>query len=254
MSEDKAIFTSKDVIRYAAESRKVSVDSLRIPQRLLMTYQRRTFESAKNLIHGKCVHWLYGETQPFCVGKYKGTEIGLGRFWVGAPAAVMTLEEAIACRTKTILEVGLAGGLQTFLQPADIVVITEAIRDEGTSHHYFPPETTVESSRHLRNELIRHLTEGKIKHFVGPVWSTDGIYRETRSKFRRFRDKGVLAVDMETSAVFAVAKYWKISAASAQVISDVLTENGWLQAFHHESVRGSTEALLKAVLETLSES
>lgn len=254
MSEDEAVFTSKDVIRYAAESRKVPVDSLRIPQRLLITYQRRAFESAKNLIHGKCVDWLYRETQPFCVGKYKGAEIGVGRFWVGAPAAVMTLEEAIACGTRTIFEVGIAGGLQTFLQPADIVVVTEAIRDEGTSHHYFPAETTVESSRKLRNELVRHLTEGKIKHFVGSVWSTDGIYRETRSKFRRFRDKGVLAVDMETSAVFAVAKYRKVKAASAQVISDVLTENGWLQAFHHQSVRGSTETLLKAVLETLSES
>jgi purine-nucleoside phosphorylase len=98
------------------------------------------------------------------------------------------------------------------------------------------------------------LTGGEIKHFVGSVWSTDGIYRETRGKFQRFRDQGVLAVDMETSAVFAVAKYRKVRAASAQIISDVLTENGWLQAFHHRSVRRSTETLLKAVLETLSES
>jgi uridine phosphorylase len=166
----------------------------------------------------------------------------------------MTLEEAIECETKTIFEVGLAGGLQTFLRPADIVVVTEAIRDEGTSHHYFPAKTRVESSRKLRNELIKHLMEGKIKHFAGSVWSTDGIYRETRSKFQRFRDQGVLAVDMETSAVFAVAKYRNVRVASAQVISDVLTENGWLQAFHHRSVRGSTRTLLKAVLETLSES
>jgi len=254
LSEDDVIFTSDNVIRNIAENRKVPVDSIRIPQRLLLTYQRSTYECAKNLINGKCVEWLYGEVQPFCIGKHNGVEIGVGRFWIGAPAAAMTLEEAIACGAKTIFEVGVAGSLQTFLQPGHLVVVTEAIRDEGTSHHYFPPEVKVESSKQLRERLIRHLTERKIGHSIGSVWSTDGIYRETRGKFRKFRDNGVLAVDMETSAIFAVAKYRSVEAASAQVISDVLTETGWLQAFHHQSVKESTEILLKAVLPTLSES
>lgn len=103
-------------------------------------------------------------------------------------------------------------------------------------------------------ELVTALTRLKIAHTVGPVWSTDGVYRETRAKFRRFKSEGVLAVNMETSAVFALAKYRKIEAASVQVISDVLTETGWLQAFGHRSVRESTQNVLKAVLEALAES
>ncbi len=59
---------------------------------------------------------------------------------------------------------------------------------------------------------------------------------------------------METSAIFAIAKYRNVEAASAQVISDVLTETGWLQAWEGQSVREKTEILLKAVLEALSES
>jgi len=253
LSEDESIFTPSDYIRYVAENRKVPVDTMRVPQRLLMTYQRSTYEYAKNLIDGKPVEWIYGESQPFCIGRLNDVEIGVGRFWVGAPAAAFTFEEAIACGAKTIFEVGVSGGLQTFLQPSDIIVVTEAIRDEGTSYHYLPPEVKVESSMRLRNRLIKHLNDRKIRHFVGPVWSTDGAYRETRVKFQRFRDGGVLAVDMETSAIFAVAKYRNVEAASAQVISDVLSENGWLQAFGHQSVRESTEVLLKAVLEVLSE-
>ena len=50
-------------------------------------------------------------------------------------------------------------------------------------------------------------------------------------KFRRFRDSGVLAVDMETSAIFAVAKYRGVEVASAQVISDILTERDGSQPF-----------------------
>jgi uridine phosphorylase len=254
LSEDKAICNPHDTIRYVAENRKVSIDALKIPQRLLMTYQRSTYECAKNLINGKPFEWIYGESQPFCIGKFNDVEIGVGRFWIGAPAAAFTFEEAIACGAKIIFEVGVSGGLQEFLKPADRVIVTEAIRDEGTSHHYFPPEVKVESSPRLRGTLIKCLNERKITHFVGSVWSTDGVYRETLSKFRRFRDRGVLAVNMETSAIFAVAKYRKVEAASAQVISDILTEKGWLQAFYEKSVRESTEVLLETVLETLSKS
>lgn len=254
MKEDDAIFTPDNVIRYTAENRKIPVDSMKIPERLLLTYQRSTYECAKNLVNGKCVEWLYGEAQPFCIGKHNDVEIGVGRFWIGAPATAMTLEEAIACGAKKIFEVGVAGSLQTSLQPGHLVVVTEAIRDEGTSHHYFPAEVRVESCRQLRERLVKHLTERKIAHSIGSIWSTDGVYRETRGKLRKFGDNGVLAVDMETSAIFAVAKYRNVDAASAQVISDVLTETGWLQAFHHHSVKESTEILLKAVLATLSES
>jgi uridine phosphorylase len=252
--EDEPIFNPSDTIRYTAERRGVSVDALRIPERLLLTYQRSAFECAKSLIKGRSVEWIYGEVQPFCIGQFNGVEIGVGRFWIGAPAAASTLEEAIACGAKIIIEVGLAGGLQEYLKPADIIVVTEAIRDEGTSYHYLPPEVNVESSQRLRETLIKCLNEGGIRHFVGPVWSTDGVYRETLGKFRRFRDSGVLAVNMETSAIFAVAKYRGVEAASAQVISDILTEKGWFQAFHEKSVRESVEILLKAVLETLSRS
>jgi purine-nucleoside phosphorylase len=56
---------------------------------------------------------------------------------------------------------------------------------------------------------------------------------------------------METSAIFAVAKYRKIEAASAMVVSDILAETGGLQAFEHEWVIGNAELLLKTVLEAL---
>jgi uridine phosphorylase len=253
LSEDEPVCKPFDSVRYTAQSRKVSIDDLKVPQRLIITYQRSAYECAKNLINGKRVEWLYGKVQPFCVGLFKGMQIAVGRFWIGAPTAAFTFEEAIVCGAKKAFEIGLSGGLQTFLQPGDIVVVTEAIRDEGTSYHYLPPKVKVKASAQLRNALVKHLKKGKTGHSVGSVWSTDGVYRETRDKFRRFRDSGVLAVDMETSAIFAVAKYRNVQVASAQVISDVLSENGWLQAFHHQLVRKNTKALLKAVLETLAE-
>jgi uridine phosphorylase len=254
LSEDEAVFTPSEFISYIAKARKVEVDEIKVPQRLLMTYQRSAYEYAKGLIDGKLVDWwIYGENQPFCTGKFNNVEVGLGLFWVGAPAAVMTLEEVIACGAKTVFEVGSSGGLQTFIKPGDIVVATEAIRDEGTSYHYLPAETKVESSKRLRNKMVKRLNERTIKHFIGPVWSTDGVYRETRGKFLKFRDAGVLAVNMETSAIFAIANYRGVEAASVQVISDVLTETGWLQAFGQKRFREKVKTLIEIAIEVLSE-
>jgi len=254
LSEDEPIFTPSDFVCYISESRKVPLDAIRVPERLVMTYQRDAYEYGRELIGGRPLDWwIYGERQPFCVGKFGDTQIGLGLFWIGAPAAVMTLEELIACGVRIIFEVGMAGGLQSFLKPGDILVVTKAVRDEGTSYHYLPPEIRVESSERLREKLIRHLKQKNIRRFVGPVWSTDGVYRETRAKFRKFRDRGVSAVNMETSAIFSLAKYRAVEAASAQVISDILEETGWLQAFEHESVQMNMKKLLEAVITILSE-
>jgi uridine phosphorylase len=254
LNEGKAICNPSDFIRYVAKNKNISPDVIRVPQRLVITYQRSRYERASKLIDGRCVDWwMYGDVQPFCIGRFNGVEIGLIRLWIGAPAAAMTLEEVIACGSLILFEVGLSGGLQPHLRVGDIVAVTQAIRDEGTSYHYLPKRVKVDSSPRLRNSLTDHLDDDKIKYSVGPVWSTDTVYRETRSKFLKFKNAGVLAVNMETSAIFAVAKYRNAEAGSAQMISDILTEGGWLQAYEHRSVRDSTGCLLKTVLKVLSE-
>lgn len=249
----ETLIVPSDFIEYVAKTKKCAVDRIRVPSRLLATYQTRTYELARNLIDGKPVDWwVYDETQPFCVGSFRGKEIGAIRLFVGAPAAAMALEEVIVCGAKTIFEVGFAGGLQPFLEAGSIVVVTEAVRDEGTSQHYLPTKTKTVPSERLKSKLIGQLDEEKIGYFVGSVWSTDGVYRETCSKFRKLRKAGVLCVDMETSAVFAVARYRNVEAASAQVISDILAENEWQPHFENQLVRENTDMLLKVVLKTLA--
>jgi len=256
LEDDKTIFTPSDFVRYIAKIRKVPVDALKIPARLLVTYQGSSFQYAKERINGKLVDWWwYGERQALTVGKCNNKEIGLAHLWIGSAAAVMSLEELIACGAKTILEVGVAGGIQPYLHPGDIIVVTDAIRDEGTSYHYLPPDVEVKSSKQLRENLVKHLSKTTgVRFYVGSVWSTDGVYRETIGKLRKFRSKGVLAVNMETSAIFAVAKYRNVEAASVQVISDILSEKGWLQAFEAKAVRKNIKTALKAALKALSES
>jgi len=202
-------------------------------------------------LNGKTIKWLYGELRPFLIGIVDNKEIGAFRPGIGAPAAAAMLEELIACGAKKIFEVGMAGGLQPQLKPGDIIVVTEAIRDEGTSNHYFPPEVKLESSHRLRNSLLQELTHKRINYSVGSVWTTDGLYRETKVKFLKFHNQGILAVNMETSALFAVAKYRNVEIASAQVISDVLTTEGCLFAFSDKRVLSRLQELIKLTVKAL---
>jgi len=106
--EDEPIFTPQDFIRYIAEVKKLPISAIKVPERLLITYQRSASEYAKSLINAELLEWwIYGENQPFCVGKFNNVEIGLGRFWISASAAATTLEEVIACGAKKIVEIGL---------------------------------------------------------------------------------------------------------------------------------------------------
>ncbi|MFQ6123681.1 MAG: nucleoside phosphorylase [Candidatus Heimdallarchaeota archaeon] len=251
MKENEPIFTPQDYLRYEASHRGINIEQFQIPSRLILLYQKRAFNYISQVLNGK-IKWLYGSSRPVSIKQVGSKEIGAFRAWVGAPAAAAMFEELIACGAEHIFEVGFAGGLH-FLKPGEIVVVTEAIRDEGTSNHYFPSEVRLESSSALKNLLIRHLNRKAIKYHVGPIWTTDGVYRETWNKFLTYRNQGVLAVNMESAALFAVAKYRNVEIASVQVISDVLSEEGWQPAFNQVKVQCGLRVLLDVVIEALAE-
>ena len=134
--------------------------------------------------------------------------------------------------TREFVGIGYAGALAPDLAPGDIVVCDGAVRDEGTSHHYAPAHVTARPSRALTRWVERTLVRAGLAFRVGPSWTTDAPYRETRAELRRYRREGVLTVDMEASALFVFARFRRVRAASVFVISDVLTERGWDPHFH----------------------
>jgi uridine phosphorylase len=249
---DEPIFTPSDVIKYVADDRKAAIESFNVPERFIVTYQSSVFNHVQKTFRGKPKEWLHGDSQPFLIMSFANVDIGVARSWIGSPAAAMVLEELVACGAKKVFEVGCVGALQPALKPGDMVVVSEAVRDEGTSRHYFPQNVKLESSLRLSNLLAGVLSEKKLQYRIGPVWTTDGVYRETRRKLLRLRGEGVLGVNMETSALFAVAKHRGVEMASAQVVSDVLSEQGWLPAFRHRPVREALKALTECVVEALA--
>lgn len=132
------------------------------------------------------------------------------------------------------------------------MIPTEAIREEGTSHHYLLPEVPV----HPSERLVRALEEACAAQGITPApalgtsWTTDAPYRELVSKVERYRRAGALTVEMEAAALFAVAKVRRVEVALLLVVSDQLGER-WKPAFFSEEVEASLKRAVRIALEAI---
>ena len=178
---------------------------------------------------------------------YVYNNVGLIRMGgVGAPHATIFLEEIIAMGGKEFLSLGTAGGLQE----EGIFLCNKAIRDEGTSSHYIAHEKYSYPNKELTKRLESNLNKAKIKYKKGTTWTIDAPYRETKAEITHYKKEGVATVEMEASALFAVAKLRKVKIASAFVVSDVLGKK-WEPKFHHINVKKSLNKLIDVGIECL---
>ena len=169
----------------------------------------------------------------------------------GAPTAVMTLEELAAYGITKFINLGTAGGLQKDMKVGDMVVCEKAIRDEGTSHHYLPGEKYARAGKELTADLCTALEKRAIRFRKGISWTTDAAYRETIEELQKFRNEGVLTVEMEASALFAVGAFRGVSVSSVFTVSDILTEEGWKQGYHSEEKNEGLKWIFEAAEEVL---
>ena len=146
-----------------------------------------------------------------------------------APLAAANLDVLVAMGCTKVMAVGGAGTVAAGFDVGHAVVVTDAVRDEGTSYHYLPADTgpTVASSPQACAALEAELTERGVPFERGRTWTTDGIFRETRAKVARRRDEGCLTVDMEASALFAVAAFRGATIGQLLYCGDDLSAETW---------------------------
>ncbi len=159
--------------------------------------------------------------------EHRGRRLAVLQPGVGAPLAAGLLEEAIALGCRTFVAVGGAGALTPGLALGHPVVVTAAVRDEGTSLHYLPPSRTVEADPGGVRALQQTLAEAGLDHASGPTWTTDAPYRETRARVARRVAEGCLTVEMEASALAAVARYRDVRLAHLLYAADSLAGQEW---------------------------
>jgi len=150
---------------------------------------------------------------------------------VGAPYATMVAETLIAWGARTILFIGWCGAVSPVLRLGDLVVPTAAVIDEGTSPHYAAGVSAACPSEPLMRRVAEACAAEGVSARPGTVWTTDAVFRETRDEVARHQRDGVLAVEMECSALFTVGGFRGIEVAALLVVSDDLSSLTWRPGF-----------------------
>lgn len=135
-----------------------------------------------------------------------GTKIGVIPCAVGASYAVLVAEQLFVSGCELLISITSAGIISEKLVEKQFALITEALRDEGTSYHYIPPE---ESSR-IPEDLLKQLRvvaeSSESSFFEAKSWTTDAPYRETQSAIESMKEEDIVCVEMEASALYAFAQ------------------------------------------------
>ncbi|MGD2245874.1 MAG: hypothetical protein PVI11_04925 [Candidatus Aminicenantes bacterium] len=151
---------------------------------------------------------------------------------VGSPTTVMALERLIASGAREILFLGFCGSLSLHTKTLDAVSITKAYSQEGTSKHYFPQKKIFYPSLKMREKIENTLKDLHLPFKHGAIVSTDAPFRETKTWLRDNQRRHIGCVDMETSAVFALASFYGLRAAALMLVSDELCRQEHKIDFH----------------------
>ena len=139
--------------------------------------------------------------------EYNDKRLALFNISVGAPAAVADLEEIHAMGVNTFIVFGNCGVLDKDIEDCGIIIPNEAIRDEGTSYHYIKANEKIKVNKKYVPEFKEILDKFGYSFTEGLTWTTDAFYRETRKKVDARMQMGVKTVEMEASALQAVADF-----------------------------------------------
>lgn len=238
------LFSPSDFIKYMVDNNLLP--DFKIPRGILLIYSRKL---VAKIIENRKVDKIDLFMGDFYV--LQDEDVGIFQGGIGAPGISTVMEEAIALGAKKFVSIGTAGGLQKSLKLGDVVLCTKAIRDEGVSHHYLLPAKYVEVSSQLLNSLRKSLANGGLNFVEGPTWTIDAPYRETIDELKAYQEEGVMTVEMEASALAAVAQFRKVEFATAFVISDLLGELVWSPQFQTPEVLGNLTKIANLAIELL---
>ena len=135
------------------------------------------------------------------------TEYGIIGSVVGAPFAVLVAEELFASGCKLLISITSAGQILSIgHRPPYMVLIERALRDEGTSYHYLPSSPYSHLDPALQEMLCAAWDHSRVPLAAGASWTTDAPFRETGEMIAVCRKQGILAVEMEAAALYALAQ------------------------------------------------
>jgi len=242
-----SMFTPSEFMAY--QKKRGKYPKFKPPVGVIFCYSKSLMEYVLENHKTTKVEGFYGEM--YLLDETNKKVAIIGKFGIGSPVVATLLEELIAFGVKKFMSIGTAGTLQKNITTGSLMVCEKAIRDEGTSHHYLKHSKYAYASKKITNKIKKSLDKFQQKYFIGTSWTVDAPYRETVSEAKQYQKDGVATVEMEASALFAVAQYRNVELGAIFTISDSLAELQWKPKFHLKKAKKGLEILYKVAIDVL---
>ena len=142
-------------------------------------------------------------------------------FGMGSPNAATVLDLLSAIKPKGVLFLGKCGGLKRKNKLGDLILPIAAIRSEGTSNDYLPPEVPALPAYSLQMAVSQVISDRNKDYYTGTVFTTNKRVWEYDERFKKYLTKTrAMAIDMETATIFTVGFYNEIPVGALLLVSD----------------------------------
>lgn len=142
-------------------------------------------------------------------------------FGMGSPMAATVMDLLSAIKPKAVLFLGKCGGLKRKTQIGDLILPIAAIRGDGTSNDYLPPEIPALPSFRLQRAVSSMIKKHELDYWTGTVYTTNRRVWEHDEKFKDYlREIRAMGIDMETATIFVVGFINEIPHGALLLVSD----------------------------------
>ncbi len=193
-------------------------------------------------------------------GTWEGKPVSVQGTGMGCPGATIVFEELIQLGCKRLMRVGTCGGLQPHHALGDLILALTAVPADSTAMHLVndEPHCPTASWELIHGAVHAAKEMGQPMH-VGPIVSSDVFYNANEGQYERWSQRGVLAVEMEASALFTVAalggigKVQDVLAGCLLTVSDIVVE-GVFTRITDDELRAAVDRMTRVGLATVTAS
>jgi uridine phosphorylase len=235
-----SIFSPENLMREARRQKGLPAESVPAicvfdPDGDLLDYLRETGR-AQPLSSWACYHTQLDTFE------LDGITLGIVGRVVGASFAVLVAEELFVSGCRLLISITSAGQIQPLGAPPYVVLLERALRDEGTSYHYLPPSRYCYLRADLGAAVRTTWDSDTLPLHCGASWTTDAPFRETAEAIAAFRAEGIVAVEMEAAALYALAQAKGYAIICFAHVTNTMAQTG--DDFEKGADQGSQTALI----------
>jgi uridine phosphorylase len=153
-------------------------------------------------------------------GVLDGKRVSVGNGGRYAPDTAITTEILCGAGAEALIRVGSCGSLQDNVKIGDLVIVTGALRGDGTSRYYVAENFSTVAHGDIVNALKQAADDLKVRYHLGWIFTTDALFQETPELIHQLNQQNVSSIDMVTSTFLTISQVRGKKAGAVLAVSD----------------------------------